>query len=108
MASPRSLDLGQGIATGLALPPLAGRRDAMELGGLHHDRERVFLLSTTHGAEHAGLVRITTMPVSREEPVVAIDYGTREVAGEPSQAFRTLFLQETITRGLPTPSFVIS
>ena len=35
-------------------------------------------------------------------------YGTRDAAGEPSQAFRTLFLQETITRGLLAPSFVIS
>jgi glutamate-1-semialdehyde 2,1-aminomutase len=35
-------------------------------------------------------------------------YGTRDAAGEPSQPFRTLFLQETLTRGLLAPSFVIS
>ena len=35
-------------------------------------------------------------------------YGTRDAAGEPSQSFRTLFLQETVSRGLLAPSFVIS
>jgi glutamate-1-semialdehyde 2,1-aminomutase len=35
-------------------------------------------------------------------------YGTKDAAGEPSQAFRTLFLQETISRGLLAPSFVVS
>ena len=45
---------GKGIANGFALSALAGRREIMGLGGLDHDRERVFLLSTTHGAEHVG------------------------------------------------------
>ena len=63
---------GKGIANGFPLAALAGRRAVMELGGLHHDRERVFLLSTTHGAEHAGLAAgLATMAVYREEPVVA-------------------------------------
>ena len=33
-------------------------------------------------------------------------FGTADAEGAPSQAFRTLFLQETITRGLLAPSFV--
>jgi glutamate-1-semialdehyde 2,1-aminomutase len=134
---------GKGIANGFALSALAGRREIMDLGGLRHDRERVFLLSTTHGAEHAGLAAgVATLNVYREEPVIealrlqgerlrhavqqVIDnhgvgdaftvfghpaclyYGTRDAAGEPSQAFRTLFLQETVARGLLAPSFVIS
>jgi glutamate-1-semialdehyde 2,1-aminomutase len=141
--SPDLSTWGKGIANGFPLSALAGRRDVMELGGLHHDGDRVFLLSTTHGAEHVGLAAgIATMATYREEPVVAtllaqgerlraglqhvIDahgigdafslfgkssclyYGTRDAAGEPSQSFRTLFLQETITRGLLAPSFVIS
>jgi glutamate-1-semialdehyde 2,1-aminomutase len=134
---------GKGIANGFALSALAGRREVMELGGLHHARDRVFLLSTTHGAEHVGLAAgIATMDTYRDEPVIAtlaargerlragiersaadhgveqaftvvgnpacLFYGTRDAAGEPSQAFRTLFLQETITRGLLAPSFVVS
>jgi glutamate-1-semialdehyde 2,1-aminomutase len=35
-------------------------------------------------------------------------FGTADADGAPSQAFRTLFLQETIMRGLLAPSFVVS
>jgi glutamate-1-semialdehyde 2,1-aminomutase len=134
---------GKGIANGFALSALAGRREIMQLGGLEHDRERVFLLSTTHGAEHVGLVAgIATMEIYGQEPVIetlhargerlragveeaarrhgveerftvagrgsCLFYGTADADGAPSQAFRTLFLQETIARGLLAPSFVVS
>jgi glutamate-1-semialdehyde 2,1-aminomutase len=62
---------GKGLANGFALSALVGRREIMELGGLHHDRERVFLLSTTHGAEsHALAAAIATMSTYDEEDVV--------------------------------------
>ena len=115
----------------------------MELGGLHHDKERVFLLSTTHGAEnHSLAAAIQTMQIYRRDNVVeylyaqgeklrvginrAIEslgligyfevlgrpsnliYATRDQSRQPSQAFRTLFLQETIKRGLLMPSMVVS
>lgn len=134
---------GKGIANGFALSALAGRQEVMELGGLRHDRERVFLLSTTHGAEHVGLAAaVAAMGVYQEEPVIAtmyengerlrsgveaaiqahgveehftvfgkapcLFYGTKGPDGKPSQAFRTLFLQETVSRGLLAPSLVIS
>jgi glutamate-1-semialdehyde 2,1-aminomutase len=134
---------GKGIANGFALSALAGRREIMELGGLEHDRERVFLLSTTHGAEHVGLsAGLATIEVYRQEPVIetlyergerlreaveevarrhgveerftvagrgsCLFYGTADSDGIPSQSFRTLFLQETISRGLLAPSFVVS
>jgi glutamate-1-semialdehyde 2,1-aminomutase len=35
-------------------------------------------------------------------------FGTRGLNGEPSQEFRTLFLQEIIERGVIAPSFVVS
>ena len=134
---------GKAIANGFALSALAGRRDIMARGGLRHDRERVFLLSTTHGAEHVGLAAgLATMAVYCDEPVIdtlkargdrlragvqeVIDargighsfrvfgrssclyYSTANANGEASQAFRTLFLQETLVRGLLVPSFVVS
>lgn len=46
---------GKAIGSGFSFSLLAGRRDIMELGGLRHDRQRVFLLSQTHGAEATGL-----------------------------------------------------
>ncbi len=42
---------GKALGNGFAVSALAGRRDVMERGGLHHSEDRVFLLSTTHGAE---------------------------------------------------------
>lgn len=62
---------GKAIANGFALSALAGKRELMELGGYEHERERVFLMSTTHGAEtHALAAGIATMRIYREEPVV--------------------------------------
>ena len=46
---------GKSIANGFSFSLLAGRRDIMELGGLHHDKRRVFLLSQTHSSETTGL-----------------------------------------------------
>lgn len=140
---PDLASFGKGIANGFSVSALAGRREIMQLGGLNHDRERVFLLSTTHGAEtHALAAAIETMRVFRDEPVVAAlwrqgerlargvqaavdslrlaDYftlsgrpccllfGTNDAAKAPSQGFRTLFLQETMRRGLLAPSFVVN
>ena len=42
---------GKALGNGFAVAALAGRREFMERGGLRDARERVFLLSTTHGAE---------------------------------------------------------
>ena len=62
---------GKALANGFSVSALAGKRDLMRLGGLDHDQERVFLLSTTHGAEATGLAAaIATMQVYRTEPVI--------------------------------------
>jgi glutamate-1-semialdehyde 2,1-aminomutase len=62
---------GKAIANGFSVSALAGKREIMELGGLLHDRERVFLLSTTHGAEaHCLAAAIETMRIYRTEGVV--------------------------------------
>lgn len=63
---------GKAMANGFSVSALAGRREYMRLGGLQHtDRERVFLLSTTHGAEtHALTAAIATMNVYKSQPVI--------------------------------------
>jgi glutamate-1-semialdehyde 2,1-aminomutase len=71
---------GKALANGFALSALCGRRDLMERGGMKHNHERVFLLSTTHGAEtHALAAAIATMEVYQQEPVIETMYrqGTR-------------------------------
>ena len=61
---------GKALANGFALSAIAGRREFMQPGGIDHDGERVFLLSTTHGAEtHAMAAAIATMRVYEAEPV---------------------------------------
>jgi glutamate-1-semialdehyde 2,1-aminomutase len=134
---------GKALANGFALSALCGRRELMQLGSRERDEDRVFLLSTTHGAETPSLAAaLSTMRIYRSEPVVehlhrqgqrlaegirqvtharALDryvqvigrpcnllYSTLDPDGRPSQAFRTLFLQETIRRGVLVPSLVVS
>ncbi len=46
---------GKALGNGFPISALAGKRAIMDQGGIYHDRERVFLLSTTHGAESLSL-----------------------------------------------------
>jgi glutamate-1-semialdehyde 2,1-aminomutase len=134
---------GKALGNGFAVAALVGRRDLMELGGLRTERERVFLLSTTYGADtHTLAAAMAVLDAYEQEPVIdhlhrqgrrladglrraAQDHGvadfvdvagrdsnliylTKDAKGERSQAFRTLFLQEMIRRGVIAPSFVMS
>ncbi|MGD0229494.1 MAG: glutamate-1-semialdehyde 2,1-aminomutase [Syntrophorhabdales bacterium] len=62
---------GKALANGFSVSALVGKREIMELGGLFHDKDRVFLLSTTHGAEnHALAAAVKTMEVYKEQDVI--------------------------------------
>lgn len=62
---------GKAMGNGFAVSALAGKARYMRLGGFEHDEERVFLLSTTHGAEtHALAAHLAVLDVHREEKVV--------------------------------------
>lgn len=52
---PDLVTFGKAMANGFSVSALAGRRDIMERGGPESEKERVFLLSTTHGGETHGL-----------------------------------------------------
>jgi glutamate-1-semialdehyde 2,1-aminomutase len=135
---------GKALSNGFSVSALAGKREFMRLGGLdHYDKPRVFLLSTTHGAEtHALAAAMVAMQIYRSKPVIehlyrqgtrlrtgvedvigrrglsdhvkiagrscCLLYGTLDGDGKPSQAYRSLFLQETIKRGVLMPSLVVS
>jgi glutamate-1-semialdehyde 2,1-aminomutase len=80
---------GKALGNGFAVSALAGKRELMERGGLRDDHERVFLLSTTHGAEtHALAAAMAVMDVYAEEGIAArlhelgdkLAAGVREVA----------------------------
>jgi glutamate-1-semialdehyde 2,1-aminomutase len=134
---------GKALANGFSVSALAGRKEIMQLGGGGHSKPRVFLLSTTHGAEtHQLAAAIATMQFYRDHPVIEtlhargarlregfnraiaanglvghVDvvsrdcnllFGTRDADKQPSQPYRTLFMQEMIKRGVIAPSFVVS
>jgi glutamate-1-semialdehyde 2,1-aminomutase len=62
---------GKGMSNGFSVSALSGKKEIMELGGLKHDKERVWLLSGTHGAETHGLAAmLATLRVYQEEPVI--------------------------------------
>ena len=134
---------GKALGNGFSVSALAGRRDLMDQGGLNTDASRVFLLSTTHGAETTGLAAyLAVSDAYAERDVVGVMeaqgdklragleaaaaeaglakhvtimgrssclvFGTRDHEGNPSQAFRTLFIQEMLERGVLGQSLVIS
>lgn len=134
---------GKALGNGFSVSALTGTREIMQLGGYDHDRDRVFTLSLTHGAELPCLAASReVMRIYKEEPVIEVlwqrgrqlatgvqqivddlglhdrfglmgrpcnlVYFTRDQQGVPSQDFRTLFLQETIARGVLAPSFVVN
>ncbi|MCB0872358.1 MAG: glutamate-1-semialdehyde 2,1-aminomutase [Actinobacteria bacterium] len=134
---------GKALGNGVAVSALLGTRELMELGGLETTAPRVFLLSTTHGAESTGLAAaMAVIDVYVREGIVkrladtgerlralvqaeidasgvgdAVDlrgrpqsllFGTRDPAGAPSQAYRTLLLQELIRGGVLGPALLVS
>ena len=62
---------GKGMSNGFSVSALVGKKEIMKLGGLNHDRERVFLLSTTHGAEtHSLAATMEVIKTYKREPVI--------------------------------------
>ena len=63
---------GKAMANGYSVACVAGKREIMELGSINTPgAERVFLLSTTHGAEMAGLgAFVATLDYLKREGVV--------------------------------------
>lgn len=75
---------GKALGNGFSVSALAGKQEIMELGGLKHDKERVFLLSTTYGAEnHVLAAARATMGIYEREPVIETLYrqGERLASG---------------------------
>lgn len=76
---------GKAMANGFAVSALAGKREIMEVGGiLEEGAERVFLTSTTHGAEMSALgAFIKTMEILKRDRVVEHfwDYGHKLIHG---------------------------
>ena len=91
------------VGLGAAIETMRIYREEDVTGAMHRQgarlREGVAQVVARHGvAEHFGTA-------GRDCNLV---FYTRDADGQPSQPFRTLFLQECVARGLLAPSFVIS
>lgn len=127
---------GKGIANGFSACALSGRAEIMELGGIRNAGEdKLFLISTTHGAETTGLAamnatiksfvnnnmiesnwqRGASLKLKLEEIIVKhelqcalkwVGYPCllalicQDSEGNTSNSFRTLMMQEMISRGV--------
>ncbi|MCK7627016.1 glutamate-1-semialdehyde 2,1-aminomutase [Streptomyces sp. RS10V-4] len=93
---------GKALGNGFAVSALAGRRALMERGGLRHSGDRVFLLSTTHGAEtHSLAAAMAVQATYTEEGVTARLHalGERLAAGVRDAAARTGVGDHLLVRG---------
>jgi glutamate-1-semialdehyde 2,1-aminomutase len=74
---------GKGMANGFSVAAVAGKREIMSLGSTDTiGKERLFLLSTTHGAEMSGLgAFIKTMEILQKDKTIEHlwDYGAKVV-----------------------------
>ncbi|MBY0545464.1 MAG: glutamate-1-semialdehyde 2,1-aminomutase, partial [Gammaproteobacteria bacterium] len=79
--TPDLCTFGKAMANGFAVACIAGKREIMELGSIEFEgRERVFLLSTTHGAEMCGLgAFVATVQFMQQRSVIEHlwDYGRK-------------------------------
>ncbi|WP_253258644.1 glutamate-1-semialdehyde 2,1-aminomutase [Pseudonocardia sp. N23] len=66
---------GKAMGNGFSVSALAGRRELMELGGLRAPADRVFVLSSTHGAETTGLAafRAVVRAYRETDPIRAME-----------------------------------
>jgi glutamate-1-semialdehyde 2,1-aminomutase len=96
---------GKALGNGFAVSALAGRRDLMERGGLRHSGDRVFLLSTTHGAEtHSLAAAMAVQATYVEEGVTAQLHalGERLAAGVREAAAGMGVGDHLVVRGRPS------
>ena len=79
--TPDLCTFGKAMANGFAVACIGGKREIMELGSIEFEgRERVFLLSTTHGAEMCGLgAFVATVQFMQQHNVIEHlwDYGQK-------------------------------
>ena len=69
--TPDLATFGKGMANGFSMAALVGKREIMELGDIADGRAKVFLVSTTHGAEICSLFAAqATLNLYRAKPVV--------------------------------------
>lgn len=108
---PDMVTFGKGMANGFSVAALGGKREIMDLGGLTPGKERVFLVSTTHGAEMSSLgALVETIKVYKEFQVTdhIWDMGRRMTRGLAEIAKKCHLEEYIYTEGAAcSPNLVI-
>jgi glutamate-1-semialdehyde 2,1-aminomutase len=102
---------GKAMANGFAVSALCGKKEIMKLGGICEDgAERVFLTSTTHGAEMSALgAFIKTVEILERDNVINHfwDYGTKLINGANEISRNLGLIDYFYFEGFPcSPSYV--
>jgi glutamate-1-semialdehyde 2,1-aminomutase len=103
---------GKAMANGFAVAALAGKREVMQLGGiLEKGQERVFLTSTTHGAEMSSMgAFIKTVEILKRDNVIdhIWNYGGKLINGM-NEISKDLGIEEYFkVEGFPcSPNYVV-
>ncbi len=102
---------GKAMANGFAVAALAGKREIMQIGGiLEEGIERIFLTSTTHGAEMSALgAFIKTMEILKRDQVVNHfwNYGNKLTNGINAIAKELGIQKHFFVEGYPcSPNYV--
>jgi glutamate-1-semialdehyde 2,1-aminomutase len=102
---------GKAMANGFAVAALAGKREIMDIGGiLNEGAERVFLVSTTHGAEMGALgAFMKTLEILERDKVVDHfwDYGRKLMTGMNDIAAELGIREHFFLEGYPcSPGYV--
>lgn len=79
---------GKGIANGFSFCALTGKKEIMELGGINRPgKEKVFLISTTHGGEtHSMAAGLATMNEFKTKNVIGHNHGIGDFLIKESKA----------------------
>ncbi|MBS1526952.1 MAG: glutamate-1-semialdehyde 2,1-aminomutase [Bacteroidetes bacterium] len=102
---------GKAMANGFAVSALAGKREIMKIGGIVEEgAERVFLTSTTHGAEMSALgAFIKTIDILRRENVIDHfwKYGEKLISGMNAIANDLGISEQFYVEGMPcSPNYI--
>lgn len=110
--TPDLCTFGKAMANGFSVSCIAGRREIMELGSIELEgRERVFLLSTTHGAEMCGLgAFVSTMGFMQQHNVVEHlwDYGQKLTSMMQRQADAHCIAHSFKVGGIPCSPYYLT
>jgi len=105
--TPDLCTFGKAMANGFSVSCVAGKKEIMELGSiLEKGQERLFLLSTTHGAEMSGLgAFVKTIEIMQRESAIEYlwEYGA-QLQNMTLELSREFGLEKNFTIGGPSCS----